>query len=121
MKKYYLIATLLASIISIFYGFREFSSITETRTEEYALIDVEETGISTLIFITVGDSATRQILIEKKKKDPYNHALVFAQLKKLNDLGFEIVNESTSFNVSGGTGVVYSTLNHSYFFRRKLK
>lgn len=121
MKKYYFISVLILTIVLILYGFREITYVNASQTEDYALLDVEESGLGTDMFITIGDSATRHIRIEKKRKDEYNHAPVFAELKKLNQQGFEIVNEVTSFKVGGGGGTVYSYFNHSYFFKRKLK
>jgi hypothetical protein len=119
MKKHHYVIIFLSFLtLAAVYGFRQIA--TEGRIEEYALVDVKETGLGTDIFLTVGDSATQHIQIKKKLKDDYNHAHAFAQLKKLNQQGFEIVNEVTSFDPGGGGGTFYGIITHSYFLRKKL-
>lgn len=126
MKKTIVLSSLLVVCTILLAGFINSSdkaSITNTRTEEYAIVDVIDYGKKKIIRVTVGEEPVQEKEWEKTKTETdADFTPAIKELHALNAKGFEIVNSSlayTSPQVSGGyaaSGYPRST----FFLKKKL-
>jgi hypothetical protein len=74
----------------------------ETRTEEYAVVSVFQSGKNNYISVTVGSRPSEEKEFEKEKNNKrYDLAPVIREVEKLNAQGFELINGSASiYNMS---------------------
>jgi hypothetical protein len=86
------------------------------RTEEYAIVDVEEHGKVKSINITIGD--TKIDHINAKVEYVQDLRPVHIELNKLNEQGFEIVNVTST--EAGTTTSSSITPRHIFLLRRKI-
>jgi len=92
------------------------------QTEEYAIVDVFELGKKKIIRITIGEQPAEEKEWKKEKTDIRgDFSPVMVELHKLNKLGFELLNMSTTYtNVDGSQYTIYGTPRHTFMMVKKL-
>ena len=116
MKPIYFVLCIFAmSILSV-------NAQSTKQTEEYAIVDVVESGKSKIIRTTIGtEPAVEKEWKKEKTAIAGDLSPVLAELTRLNTLGFELLNMSTSHVTTGGAGAVFSTPNFTFMMVKKLK
>ena len=111
MKKTILLSSILLSVALILASFIH-QNKAGNRTEEYALVDLQEYGKDKLITISIGDNHFSHV--SAKVEQVQNMTPVTIELGKLNAQGFEIVNvTSTILTGKGGS-------RHLFLLKRKV-
>lgn len=94
-----------------------------TRTEEYAIVDVVQFGNRKYIRVTKGiEPATKAEWKEEKTKDSEDYTPVITVLNQLNEQGFELLNTSLAYStVDGETHTTYGDPRHTFMMVKKIK
>lgn len=93
-----------------------------SRTEEYALVDVMIEGKVMYIRTTKGSSPTIEIKIEKAKVlDSDNFTPVIDVLNTLNEEGYELLNSSLAYDIRSSSGGAYGDRSNSFMMVKKIK
>ncbi|WP_018343393.1 hypothetical protein [Cytophaga aurantiaca] len=128
MKKIILISSLVLASAFLLAGFITNSnqkSAVNTRTEEYAIVDVLEQGKKKIIRVTIGEEPAIEREWEKQKTDLYgDYTPVMKELHALNEKGFEIVNSSLAFTpapVSNGNSFGSGYPRSTFLLRKKIQ
>jgi len=103
--------------------FKSFAQTSSNKTEEYAIVDVFETGKKKIIRITIGEEpAQEKEWSQEKTEISGDFSPVIAELNKLNLLGFELLNMSTTYTtIGGGTYVTHGTPRFTFMMVKKVK
>lgn len=113
MKKSIITILALAAVSCIILGFTQSKEHKTARTEEYAIVEVQQYGLKLLINITIGENPTERVVWEREKTDRVGEfSPVIKELDKLNMQGFELLNVSS---------LAYNTTPvHTFMLRKKL-
>lgn len=99
------------------------ATLTNSRTEEYAIVDVVERGKTKFIRVTIGINPTTESEWKNEKtnkRDDYTP--VIAVLNELNEQGFELLNSSVAYQtIGGGEYLNYGEPRHTFIMVKKIK
>ena len=111
-------------LIVFLLGFtKSFAQTTSNNTEEYAIIDVFEYGKKKIIRVTIGEEPAQEKEWTKEKTEVNgDFSPVMKELNKLNSLGFELVNMSTTYTTQdAGQFITTGTPRFTFMMLKKLK
>ena len=94
-----------------------------SRTEEYAIVDVVQSGKRKFIRVTKGTDPTTESEWKKEKTDDRDdYTPVITVLNQLNEQGFELLNASLAYStVGGGQFVISGEPRHTFMMVKKIK
>jgi hypothetical protein len=99
------------------------SASPQQRTEEYAIVDVIQTGKRKTIRVTKGTKPSIETdwgKIDTEKRDDYTP--VIDVLNQLNEEGYELLNASLAYStVGGGQTTSWGDPRHTFMMVKKLK
>ncbi|MFN6945391.1 MAG: hypothetical protein ACK4ND_10620 [Cytophagaceae bacterium] len=96
------------------------SHVESVRTEEYVIVDVEESGKKKFIRVTRAGVDKDGEWKEEKTSDPQDYSPVLKVLHELNEEGFEVVNASLAYASRGVNNVITAQPRHTFFLKKKL-
>lgn len=94
-----------------------------SRTEEYAIVDVIQSGSRKFIRVTKGiDPTTEAEWKGEKTKDSEDYTPVIKVLNQLNEQGFELLNTSLAYStVDSEIRTTYGEPRHTFMMVKKIK
>lgn len=115
---------ILFSVILSSYVTKE--TLTHSRTEEYAIVDVYKYGKTINVRVTKGDQPSEETKWEKTKTtDRDDYTPVVKILNTLNEEGFELLNSSLAYDINGtvsaGNGFTIGNPSYSFMMVKKIK
>src|SRR5690606_1480251 len=99
------------------------TSMSNSRTEEYAIVDVIQSGKRKYIRVTRGTEPTTETEWKKEKTgDRDDFTPIITELNQLNEQGFELLNASLAYQtISGGNVTLYGDARHTFMMIKKVK
>ena len=118
-----LISGLCLLIISVVLSsFISKTTLNNSRTEEYAIVDVVQSGKRKFIRVTKGTEPTTETEWKKEKTDDRDDFTpVISILNKLNEEGFELLNASVAYQTLSGNVIMYGDARHTFMMIKKIK
>jgi hypothetical protein len=93
------------------------------QTEEYAIVDVIQSGKKKFIRVTKGTQPATEVEWKKEKtEDRDDFTPVIVALNQLNAEGFELLNASVAYeSISGANYTMYGDARHTFMMVKKIK
>ena len=122
-KSIILSALCLLALSVILSSFITKASLNTSQTEEYAVVDVIQSGKKKFIRVTKGTEPTTETEWKKEKTgDTDDFTPIIALLNQLNQQGFELLNASTAYQtITGTTFLMYGDPRHTFMMVKKIK
>jgi hypothetical protein len=97
--------------------------LNSSRTEDYAIVDVVQSGKKKFIRVTKGAEPTTETEWKlEKTENRADFTPIIAVLNQLNEQGFELLNASLAYEtVSGANFVMYGDARHTFMLVKKIK
>jgi hypothetical protein len=96
--------------------------LNSSRTEEYAIVDVIQSGKRKYIRVTKGTEPTTETEWKKEKTDDRDDFTpIITVLNQLNEQGFELLNTSLAYQTVSGNLTMYGDARHTFMMIKKIK
>ena len=119
-KSIILSGLLLLTLSVILSSYITKTSMNNSRTEDYAIVDVIDNGKKKFIRVTKDAEPTTETEWKREKtEDRDDYRPVLKVLNQLNEQGFELLNGSLAYETSSGGSAGYP--RQSYFMIKKAK
>lgn len=122
-KSIILTGLLLLTLSVVLSSYITKTTMAGSKTEEYAIVDVIQSGKKKFIRVTKGtEPATESEWKKEKTDDRDDYTPVITVLNQLNEQGFELLNTSLAYTtIGGGTIPMYGEPRHTFMMVKKIK